>query len=245
MVSGDYNDDDLIFEVRMAHDGDMVFDASGSDFEIASLEAFNVEAMDEDGDGILTMINLEHGMDIYIQLSADEGTYGTWSVQIICTSDSPTKTPTDSPSIEPTVSPSVLPTVDPSADPTKGPSASPTASPSAEPTMEPTTDPTEPTVSPSEPTKLPTTGPTEEPTVNPTASPSTEPTVEPTNSPICHGAVYQGSMTCDGDECDALWGGESLVSSNCEYLLTMEESGNLVLYEGLLKRGRVHFVFLV
>merc|ERR1719361_2162239 len=32
-------------------------------------------------------------------------------------------------------------------------------------------------------------------------------------------------------DCDMLWAGESMVSSNCDYLLTMEDSGNLVLYD--------------
>ena len=101
-ASGDYNDEDLIFEVRMTHDGDMIFDASGSDFEIASLEALTVKATDDDGDGIITMMDLEYGMDISIQMSADKGTYGTWSVSVICTSDSPTRTPSESPSELPT-----------------------------------------------------------------------------------------------------------------------------------------------
>merc|ERR1719242_2910568 len=85
--TGDYNDDDLIFEVRMAHDGDMIFDASGTEFEIESLEAFNVEAMDEDGDGILTLVNLEYGLDVFIQMTAKSGTYGAWTVVVTCTSD--------------------------------------------------------------------------------------------------------------------------------------------------------------
>ena len=269
IVSGDYNDDDLIFEVRMTHDGDMIFDASASDFEITSLEAFNVEAIDDDGDGIITMTNLEYGMDIYIQMTAVKGTYGSWTVSVICTSDSPTKTPSESPSADPTVSPSTNPSTSPTAEPSDEPSMSPTNEPSTEPTvspsLNPSVDPTkspteEPTISPTtEPTMSPsvdpTASPTTEPSTDPTAAPSTEPTAEPTNVPtvksetttststttsgLCHDATYQGSMSCDGDSCDALWGGESMVSANCQYLLTMEMSGNLVLYEVMGSRRRL------
>ena len=101
-VSGDYNDEDLIFEVRMVHDGDMIFDASDSDFEITSLEAVDVNVTDDDGDGIITMMDLEYGMDIFVEMSAESGAYGTWTVSIICTSDSPTMTPSESPSEMPT-----------------------------------------------------------------------------------------------------------------------------------------------
>merc|ERR1711962_1576568 len=97
--------------------------------------------------------------------------------------------------------------------------------------------------------------PSAAPTVDPTKSPTAEPTTNPTSklsetttststtttttSGLCHDATYQGSMGCDGDECDALWGGESMVSANCQYLLTMEMSGNLVLYEVMGSRRRL------
>ncbi len=71
-----------------------------------------------------------------------------------------------------------------------------------------------------------------------------DPTSDPTAPGICRDAKFQGSMGCDdvndgGAECDALYGGESLVSSNCRYLLTMEQSGNLVLYEVSGSRRRL------
>merc|ERR1719464_1640256 len=57
-----------------------------------------------------------------------------------------------------------------------------------------------------------------------------DPTSEPTASPLCLGAKYQGSMTCHDGACDELWGGESLVSENCDYLMVMENDGNLAVY---------------
>jgi len=98
----------------------------------------------------------------------------------------------------------------------------PTSAPSADPTIEPTPRPTaEPTAVTGEPSFAPTNAPSKAPTNAPTASPSAAPT------PICHGASYKESMSSWGD---SLWAGESLVSSNCQYLLTMESSGNLVMY---------------
>lgn len=57
-----------------------------------------------------------------------------------------------------------------------------------------------------------------------------DPTGEPTASPLCLGAKYQGSMSCSHSECDELWGGESMVSENCNFLLVMEMNGNLAVY---------------
>ena len=37
-------------------------------------------------------------------------------------------------------------------------------------------------------------------------------------------------MSCHEGQCDSLWGGESLVSTNCRYLLVMESNGNLAMY---------------
>ena len=48
---------------------------------------------------------------------------------------------------------------------------------------------------------------------------------------FCHGAVFQGHMQCSADDCDVLWGGESLVSVDCEYLLTLNAAGNLDVFK--------------
>merc|ERR1719361_1543766 len=70
-----------------------------------------------------------------------------------------------------------------------------------------------------------------EPTTDPTNDPTFEPTVIPTMAPtFCLDAKYKGSMTCSDGECDSLWGGESLVSENCDYLMVMEMNGNLAIY---------------
>ena len=92
-----------------------------------------------------------------------------------------------------------------------------------------------PTISPTVNPTATTLDPTSYPTIGPTTFPSTNPTADP----ICHGATYQGSMLCFADVCDALWGGQSMVSANCQYALTMEETGNLVLYEVIDSRRRL------
>ena len=56
-----------------------------------------------------------------------------------------------------------------------------------------------------------------------------------TTEGLCHDVVFQRSMGCVDGECDALYGGESLVSPDCHYVLTMEQSGNLALYEANLR----------
>merc|ERR1719361_182360 len=102
-----------------------------------------------------------------------------------------------------------------------------------EPTLDPTVEPTvEPTYLPTlEPTYNPTGNPTMEPTTDPTNDPTFEPTVIPTMAPtFCLDAKYKGSMTCSDGECDSLWGGESLGSENCDYLMGMEMNGNLAVY---------------
>ena len=70
-----------------------------------------------------------------------------------------------------------------------------------------------------------------------TPDPTVDPTREPTTSPLCSGATYQGSMSCADGECDELWGGESMASENCDYLLVMEMNGNLAVYAESLDSG--------
>ena len=117
------------FEVRMPFEGDMVFDASDSNFEVAVLESLNFEAMDDDGDGVLLISNLPAGADVIVLLGAaaddsgdsdsdddsDNDSYGAWSVSIQCESVSPTLSPSSHPTI-PTPYPTGEPTVWPTSE---------------------------------------------------------------------------------------------------------------------------------
>ena len=132
----------------------------------------------------------------------------------------PTLSPTNSPTVEPTATtqpPSSMPTWEPPESPSSVPTVIPTFVPSVHPTIEPT--------------KEPTYEPTYEPSYGPSNEPTNDPTYRPTMTPLCHDATYQGSMICDDQECDALRSGESMVSPDCQYKLTMEDSGDLVLYD--------------
>merc|ERR1719334_24011 len=122
---GDYNDEQLQFEVRMLFDGALTFNASGSDFVISSLIAVNLD-VDSDGDGVLSLSALKGGMDYVFTLSAAPGTYGEFAVSIECTSSAPTKTPSSQPTAEPTLSPTYEPTKNPSTEPTVEPTSVPT-----------------------------------------------------------------------------------------------------------------------
>ena len=190
--------------------------------------------------------------DPTIDPTVDPTTDPTTDPTIDPTAD-PTVDPTADPTIDPTKDPTSDPTIDPTIDPTSAPSVDPTSGPTTEPTMNPSTDPTrDPTIDPTiDPTKDPTVDPTVDPTIDPTRDPSSDPTDDPTNHPTaapslaptgaptttCHGAKYKKSMHCSIDDeenqCDNLWGGESLVSGNCRYKLVMESNGNLRMF-GLL-----------
>ena len=134
--------------------------------------------------------------------------------------------------------PSTTPTADPTNDPTIYPTTNPIIEPTAYPTTIPTIYPThDPTIHPTNnPSQHPTMEPTFSPLIPPSPAPSFSPSPAPTSSPsipTCHNAKYQGNMVSD----DFLWEGESFVSDNCQYLLTMDHSGNLVL-RGLEKNRR-------
>eukprot|EP01083_Nonionella_stella_P172893 594700_1 len=148
----------------------------------------------------------------------------------------PTISPTSDPTLDPTVDPTIHPTIDLTIDPTDNPTMEPTSDPTDDPTKDPTThSPTnDPTLDPTaDPTHDPTTEPTINPTTNPTKYPTLHPSVAPT--PICHSAKYKGTMISSPKQNinDFLWGGDSLVSRNCKFLLTMKKNGNLTMY-GLL-----------
>eukprot|EP01084_Bolivina_argentea_P286510 491500_1 len=154
------------------------------------------------------------------------------------TSYSPTLTPSISPTLNPTSAPSIAPSVTPTLTPTLAPSAAPSVAPSLAPSSAPSLMPT------LAPSIMPTNAPSLIPSVPPSFAPTLIPTFSPTSSPTpkCHNAKYQGEMIQSNqwNTNDALYGGESLVSPNCRFLLTMEQNGNLIL-RGLV--GKYHDPF--
>ena len=154
----------------------------------------------------------------------------------------PTMDPTSDPTSNPSNIPSKNPTIEPSNNPSQPPSQSPTESPSTEPSITPSDLPSKaPSISPSNnPTYLPSTAPTLQPTSEPTIEPSQNPTTKPSKSPspaptigICRNATYEGNMRKSvlNDIDQILIGGQSLVSDNCKFLLTMKNNGNLILQQ--------------
>merc|ERR1712032_471630 len=96
-VQGQYNGVPLNVEVRMPYDGDMTFDATGSDFEIASITAHDSagdELSDTDASpSILTVHNLMHSGDYFFVISGAHAGTGVFDFVIQCSSDAPTKSP--------------------------------------------------------------------------------------------------------------------------------------------------------
>ena len=167
---GAYNDEAIPFEVQMsAFDGDIVFNAESSDFQVTSIISsyLNGTEIDRWTDSIsdiaeLRVFDLPFGVDLYFTLSAQTGVTGNYNVQILCYSDNPTSSPTSNPTIYPTIDPTSDPTMDPTIDPTHDPTIEPTYGPTTEPTNIPTFDPT----------SNPTTEPTQDPSSYPTAAPT-------------------------------------------------------------------------
>jgi len=181
-IQGEYNGEDVEIEVRMPYDGDMFVDLIESDFEIGSIIAYDSEGEQMDGlfeEGGLTVQDLTHNGDYIFRFRGVEGVEkGTFSLQISCSSDAPTKSPTSEPTDEPTDSPSADPSASPSTDPSAAPTAEPTDEPSADPSASPSADPT------AAPSTEPTSSPTSEPSADPSAAPTTsEPTVVPSPMP--------------------------------------------------------------
>ena len=138
-----------------------------------------------------------------------------------------TDNPTTQPTSYPTADPTVDPTIDPSADPSNDPTEDPTKDPTNDPTENPSYDPT------SDPTTDPVSDPTEYPTMEPTMIPSVSPTLAPS---YCRSATFQISKQVTNvqqyDELKSitdiiLYGGQSLISSNCIFMLGLEWCGNL------------------
>merc|ERR1712130_825135 len=158
-------------EVRMPYDGDMTVDLSASDFDIASISAFDSNdqllADSDSSDSVLTVHDLTHSGDYSFVIEGASGVAtGTFDIVIPCSSDAPTR----SPSADPTASP----TANPSSDPTRAPSEEPTSSPSEDPTVHPTSEPTE----------------------APSADPTKQPTEDPTSSPTTPAPTHPGELVC-------------------------------------------------
>merc|ERR1719491_1030335 len=170
----------------MPHDGAMTIDASGSDFEIGSITAFDADGYELSGDadesaGILTLYDLVHEGDYTFQvMGADDITEGEFEIVVSCTSDSPTASPSTNPSAEPTEAPSAEPSSEPTASPSTDPSAEPTEAPSDAPT---TSSPTTASPTTSDPT-------TSSPTTSAPTTPDTT-TTTATTTVVCAELTFE------------------------------------------------------
>lgn len=87
IISGDYNDNPLSFEVNIPEQGDIIFNASQSNFAITSLTAvFGATPIgsDTDYDGILTLSDLKVVGTYFFTIRAKNGVYGTFKVHVLC-----------------------------------------------------------------------------------------------------------------------------------------------------------------
>eukprot|EP01083_Nonionella_stella_P039965 108686_1 len=136
----------LIVEVSMPFAGELIFDASISNFAIAGIDVQTKLGgnlgSDSDHDGIVSLNPVVVGDYKFVLMSDSTGIY---HVQIGCVSDEPTVFPTQSPTQYPTKRPSYAPVNHPAR---------------AEPSVSPVTS--KPTTA--IPTVLPTDGPTDRPT---------------------------------------------------------------------------------
>jgi len=98
VTSGEYNGEPLQIEVEVPFSGDMTVDLSGSDFDIASItcnDADGAEVTGSKGDDALTLFDVTPNSDYTctIEGTADAQS-GTFGIEIVCSSDSPTASPT-------------------------------------------------------------------------------------------------------------------------------------------------------
>eukprot|EP01083_Nonionella_stella_P240551 840838_1 len=144
---GPYNGVALNFHTTMPFYGELIFNASGSNFDVIEVEAFTYLGMlletDVDHDGIVHLSNAPQGN--YKFSMAGNAQNGIYHVSIHCIK--PSVTPTDGPTSYPTNSPSLIPTVPPSVSPTE-PSKTSTDHPTNVPTG--TSETAKPTSSPTE-----------------------------------------------------------------------------------------------
>eukprot|EP01084_Bolivina_argentea_P010001 18655_1 len=145
---GAYTSGTLIFETTMSFTGDIFFDASNSNFDIAAIEGFtkldSYLGSDSNGDGILTLSGTVAGDYKFVMVGTGGGIY---HVKITCVSDAPTNNPTKRPTyapvnhpITPHPSESTVPTLSPTEPPTKGPTTRPTLFVATPPPTSATTD---------------------------------------------------------------------------------------------------------
>merc|ERR1719242_587507 len=181
METGDFNGAPLHIEVRMLHEGDLILDASNSEFVPDVITAFeSTDLTTSIGTSAaphtsLTLHDRPWNGDYIFMINGTQK--GQFEIHIFCESDSPTTAPTTAPSMAPSRSPSFSPTTDPTVDPTADPTSDPTRDPTQIPTQNPTVEPTE------DPTEDPSTDPTADPTEEPTVDPSSDPTLNPTAIP--------------------------------------------------------------
>eukprot|EP01083_Nonionella_stella_P129804 393877_1 len=175
--AGPYSRDHLIFETQIPFEGDLIFDARESSFQVTGIEMYtqlgSLLATDSDHDAVIT-IQVPSGDYRFIMMGNAQSN-DTYHVHVGCVSDQPTSYPT----AVPTKTPTSLPTQKPSYSPVNHPiTPHPTKAPTIHPTQLPTFD--HPITA--DPSSLPSANPTIDPTTSPTTDPisvSTE-TVEAT-----------------------------------------------------------------
>eukprot|EP01083_Nonionella_stella_P011214 31880_1 len=125
----------LIFETSIPFEGELTFDASGSNFNVIAIEALtklgSILGSDTDGDSVVS-VDVPAGQYQFVMQGASSGLY---HVTIRCVSDAPTRSPSDNPTTQ-------RPSQDPSRDPSESRIAATT------PSKGPTTRPTDPTPKP-------------------------------------------------------------------------------------------------
>eukprot|EP01083_Nonionella_stella_P280702 954906_1 len=132
----------LVFETFMPFPGELIFDASGSNFPLQGIESFTKLGFylgnDADGDGVVS-VAVPSG-DYMFNLEGQ--TSGVYLVKINCVSDAPTTYPTQMPSKYPTQRPSYSPVEHPiTTHPSRVPSHASTGDPTT--AAPPPTTPTE------------------------------------------------------------------------------------------------------
>eukprot|EP01083_Nonionella_stella_P088394 246362_1 len=110
----------------MPFTGDIIFDASNSNFGIAEIQALTALGTslgsDSDGDGVVTLSQAIASDYKFVMVGEATGVY---HVKIQCVSDSPTKDPTTPPVNHPiTAHPTRRPSPAPTKQPTHGPTTS-------------------------------------------------------------------------------------------------------------------------
>eukprot|EP01083_Nonionella_stella_P173711 600018_1 len=149
---GQFNDVPITFYTSMVFDGELIFDASGSNFVVTDIEAFSklgsLLGTDSDHDEVITLPTAVVGDYKFIMMGQTAGIY---NIQVRCVSNQPTPSPTKDPTT--TIQPSFVPTSHPFplTEPAQSPTKDPTGNPSYTPTDQPiSTNPsTVPTANPS------------------------------------------------------------------------------------------------